>query len=83
MKVGSKCYGSYDSKAGTVKISATAGTVSGYYFLTVKDEKPNIEEINIIGATELFVDDYLKLNYQTDHRRKMVLWISDRECCSS
>lgn len=68
-------------KAGTVKISATAGTVSGYYFLTVKDEKPNIEEINIIGATELFVDDYLKLNYQTDPAGEEieVLWISDNE----
>lgn len=50
--------------SGKVKITAKAGSVSDYVFLTVYDENVSAEEIEISGPKKVHVDDYIKLNYK-------------------
>ncbi|NLD25921.1 MAG: trypsin-like serine protease [Acholeplasmataceae bacterium] len=66
-------------QSGQVKITAKAGTVSGYYYLTVKEDIPVIQAIAIEGVNEVFVGDYLKLNYRlTPDVNVAVVWTVDK-----
>jgi S1-C subfamily serine protease len=67
-------------KSGQVKITAKAGSVSGYYYLSVKDIIPDIQSLVIEGEDEVFVDDYLKLNYRLmpEAHNVNVIWTIDK-----
>lgn len=67
--------------SGKVKITAKAGSVSDYVFLTVYDEYVSAEEIKITGPKQVYVDDLIKLNFELyPHNAKdEITWSLDNE----